>query len=338
MISHFDARDYLGSDELRTLVVRFVRRRVPEAEVDDVVQTILVAALEASSLPAAREELRKWVVGIARHKIADLHRGRRGHAVELPENLAVEVEPVSARSLARWAEKQTEGNPDAARTLGWMAREGGGEKLAHIAAEEDLPAPQVRQRVSRLRRFMRDRWKAELAAVAAVVVAMLVLWAWLRDPAPQPVAPAPEIVPVPAPEAPSPVERGQERRRLALEDCAAERWEACLDGLDDAAELDPEGDEAAAVRAARGRAERALAPDDSEGEAEDSKVEDGEDESRSAPSSTPTSTVPSPTSAVPLPPTDLKKSSPPPKAPPPKAQPSKPSGMSSDFFPGSQKK
>lgn len=334
----FDARAYLGSDELRALVTRFVRRRVPDGEVDDVVQTILVAALEATGLPESREDVRRWVVGVARHKVADLHR-RRGRAqhVELPETLASEDRPEEARSLARWATEQTQGNPDAIRTLDWMAREGSGEKLAHIAEEEALPAPQVRQRVSRLRRFMRAQWKAELAAVAAVVVAILVIWAWLRDPAPQPVAPAPELVPIPAPEVvppptPSPVERGRAVRELALRDCQAERWQRCLDGLDEAAELDPAGDEAPDVAAARERAEEALAPDEAE-----TMAKPGPDRSSSA---RPTPQAPPPTQTTPPPPKrppsfDRKKGIPKPQAPPASTTPS---GMSSDFFGGKKEK
>jgi DNA-directed RNA polymerase specialized sigma24 family protein len=253
----------LADPAMRRLIERFVRRRVPAGEVDDVVQTVLCDALAAEQPPDSDEALRKWLVGITRHKVADLHRanGRARH-VELPAELGADEEPHSAREWASWAEKQTEGNPDAERTLDWMAREGGGEKLAHIAEDEKLPATQIRQRVSRLRRMMRERWAAELAAVAAVLFAVLIAWMWLRREQPT----ADPVLPTPVPEtAPPELERAAKLRAEALGECDRNAWERCLEGLDEAAQLDPAGDTSQQVRRARERAEQAL---------EDSKIEE----------------------------------------------------------------
>src|SRR5690606_24791075 len=257
-----DFRRRLGSNELRSLLEGFVRRRVPPGEVDDVVQTILVDALEAPELPTDEASLRRWVVGIARHKGADFHRRKgRSQPVELNEQVAGDEPPISAREWARWADRQTEGNPDDQRTLDWMAREGGGEKLAHIAEDEKLPATQVRQRVSRLRRRLRAQWKAELAAVALVVALALVAWRLLREPAPQAVTPEPDPPPTTAPPRdPSPLERAHELRRAAFAACDDGRWQACLDGLEEARQLDPAGDRDDAVQDARRLVERRLAP------------------------------------------------------------------------------
>jgi DNA-directed RNA polymerase specialized sigma24 family protein len=270
-----DPQRLIASPEVRRLVEGVVRRRVPEREVDDVVQTVLCDALASDRAPDDEEQLRKWIVGITRHKVADFHRkGGRAKHVELPED-AVEGEepPLSAREWVEWAEKQTEGNPEAQRTLDWMAREGIGEKLAHIAEEEALPATQVRQRVSRLRRFMKQRWAAELAAVAAVVLLALVAWRLLRqeDPIAIP-TPVPEVTDGPR------VAEAKELRRAAYEQCAAENWQGCLDGLDSARELDAAGDAADSVQEARKQALEALedqtnndiapqkkGPDDSDG-------------------------------------------------------------------------
>jgi DNA-directed RNA polymerase specialized sigma24 family protein len=176
----------LGSPELRRLVESVVRRRVPEREVDDLVQTVLCDALASESIPEDDDALRRWLIGVARHKVADLHRkGARGQTVELPDELPdahpTEVQAVSTRDLARWADEQVEGNPTAKRTLEWLEREGEGETLADLAAEAKLPPDQVRQRVSRLRRFLKERWARELAAVAAVLtVAVALVW-WSRS-------------------------------------------------------------------------------------------------------------------------------------------------------------
>lgn len=298
----------LSSPELRELVERFVRRRVPELEVEDLVQTVLLDALASKTAPDGDEALRKWLVGITRHKVADFHRrGSRAKLVELPDQLEGDdaVAPHSAHEWADWAEKQTKDDPDAKRTLDWMARESVGEKLAHIAEQEQLPATQVRQRVSRMRRFMKRQWAAELAAVAAIVILAIVAWRLLRTP--EPVAnPQPDVVPDVVPEPVSPrLERAKKLRAEATEACDGERWRDCLDKLDQAAELDPEGAKAAGVVELEKRAQDALAPP-APSTPTDLKL--GPVPS----SSTPTNTVPAPKQ-----PPSLKGEPVPPSTPPP---------------------
>jgi DNA-directed RNA polymerase specialized sigma24 family protein len=257
----------LSDPELRRYLERYVRRRVPGADADDAIQSVLCAALEARRVPTDREELRKWLTGIARHKVGALYqKASREHVVELPEVEASNVpfEDLEASSLMRWAERQArfseaEGVDE---TLDWMARESDGEKLETIAAEAKLPPARVRQRVSRLRRWMKARWVAELAAFAgALVVLALSAW-WLSH---RPVAPlakrsrSPDASwSVPTPERPSPTQRAYEVRKLALDHCDHDRFVECLRGLDDAARLDPEGDAHPTVGAARRRAAREL--------------------------------------------------------------------------------
>ena len=273
-------RAALGKPEIRRLLLDFVKRRVPAADVDDVVQTILVDALAAAEVPSDHAELRKWVVGIARHKVADFHRkSKREAPVEAPEPEAPPA-PLEARELVGWAERQAAKAPGAARgpagaraakqTLDWMAREGEGEKLENIAADENVPAARVRQRVSRLRRWMKERWLAELAAVAALAVLAVVAWWLLRGPKEAPEAeirpdrPVPSVEP--APPEPTPLEQAQKLRAEALGLCEQEEWDRCVRGLDDAARLDPAGDQAPAVVDARARAAAAKelqAPPDS---------------------------------------------------------------------------
>ncbi|AUX42753.1 uncharacterized protein SOCE26_041860 [Sorangium cellulosum] len=253
----------LAEPGLRRSLEEFVRRRVPSAEVDDVVQTVLCDALASPARPTDPSELRRWLLGIARHKVADHHRrASREAATELPD-LPVGPPPVEARELARWAEEQASSSRDAQQTLAWMAREGEGEKLESIAAEAQVPAARVRQRVSRMRRWMRERWRAELAAVAALALLALVLARLLR-PADDPpeVAPLPEPPPIAPPaEVPPSRERLDRARALraeALRACDEAAWRPCLDRLDEAARLDPAGDGAPDVAAARRRALGAL--------------------------------------------------------------------------------
>jgi DNA-directed RNA polymerase specialized sigma24 family protein len=249
----------LGDPALRRSLEDFVRRRVPPADVDDVVQTVLCDALAAEGRPRDPGELRRWLLGIARHKVADLHRrAHREPPAELPDLEALPP-PVEARDLLRWADQQAGATRDAKQTLDWMTREGDGEKLESIAASEQVPAARVRQRVSRMRRWMKERWAAELGAAAVLLTLVLVGWWWLRRPSEDtPVAHPDKPRPSSSFEAPSPLEDARALRDKALDDCARAAWDACLDGLDKARALDPDGDKAPRIGDARKRAEEAL--------------------------------------------------------------------------------
>ena len=244
---------------LRVALERFVRAKVPPSEVDDIVQASLTDALATTEGPETEEEIRRWLYGIVRHKIADhFRRAARERAPdvgEASEELA-EQTPHSARDLLRWAEQELPEGEQAKSTLEWMLREGQGEKLEHIAEQEALAAPRVRQRVSRLRRYFRERWAQQLAAVAAivlVVLAGLLIWASRTDPQPRIVRDVPSAIP--------PLEqRVGELRQRAFEDCQQERWQECLDGLDEAQRLDPVGDARPDVQRARKQATDALVP------------------------------------------------------------------------------
>jgi RNA polymerase sigma factor (sigma-70 family) len=250
----------LADPALRQFLLDFVRRRVSPADADDIVQTVLCEALVAKSRPKDATELRKYLLGIARHKVADAHRSRAREEVrEVPElpDLPERPAPVEEASLLRWAERQAPATEEAQKTLAWMAREGEGEKLETIAAEERVPAARVRQRVSRMRRWMKERWLAELAAVAALAVAALVLWRIFRRPPEPEVMPAPDVT-APQPPPIAPLDRARALRADALRKCDAEDFRGCLEMLDEAKRLDPAGDLEQGVQAARERAQRAL--------------------------------------------------------------------------------
>ncbi|MGK3990105.1 RNA polymerase sigma factor [Sorangium sp. So ce136] len=189
------SRSPLADPDLRRTLTDFVRRRMSGADVEDVVQTVLCEALTAKACPEEPAEFRCWLLGIARHKVArHLRRSARESVAELPD-VPVAPPPIEARELARWAERQAAASTrDAEQTLDWMAREGEGEKLESIAAAEHVPAARVRQRVSRMRRWMRERWLAELAAVAALSLLALLVARLLRRPKEE-IAFRPEPVP-----------------------------------------------------------------------------------------------------------------------------------------------
>ena len=250
----------LADPRLRREVLAVVRRRVRGDDADDVVQAALADVLSAARVPEDSEEFRRFVFAVTRNKMFDHFRRR---VREMPEEVAHEAaaseEPLSARDILRWAEGKLP-DSEAAHTLQWMLREGDGEKLEQIARDANLPAPRVRQRVSRLRRFLRERWAAELmlGTLALALLTPLALYCYRHWFPPAGIVEQPPSL---RPEPPqSPAAQGRELRRLALERCPRADANECLDALDHAQSLDPAGDSAAEVVNARKAAAARLAP------------------------------------------------------------------------------
>ncbi len=244
----------LADPTLRDALQKLARRRLPPAEVDDLVQNVLADALDARGAPHDDAAFRRWVQGIARHKIADLYR-RRGRLPphETDDDATGVADPGPATGeLSQWIERELPKTEDAQATLHWLLRESEGETLDEIAREAKLPAPRVRQRVSRLRRHFQTRWLALGAAGLALLLgAGYAAHVWLDE-----TSVTPPIAREPVPEA----DRAQQLREHGLEQCAAANFEECLRALDEAKSLDPIGDEAGAIRDARAAAARALSP------------------------------------------------------------------------------
>src|SRR5512140_393359 len=70
-------RDFIADPGLYRAVLRFVQARVPKAEAADIVQATLADALGSDSAPADAQKLAPWIMGIARHKVADWCRRNR---------------------------------------------------------------------------------------------------------------------------------------------------------------------------------------------------------------------------------------------------------------------
>ncbi|HEX3774824.1 MAG TPA: sigma factor [Polyangiaceae bacterium] len=243
----------LADPALREALLKLARRRVPAGEVDDLVQNTLADALASDSAPLEDAAFRRWVQGIARHKIADLYR-RRGRLPPLDGDLdETSAEPnAGAGELGQWLERELPKTHDAKATLHWLLRESEGETLDEIAREAAMPAPRVRKRVSRLRRHFQTRWLALGAAGLALLIGAAFLFHDWQ-------ARTTGLVVI-APEGVSPEDRARALRDQALERCANAHYDECLRGLDQAKALDPIGEQASAVQAARAAAARAVSP------------------------------------------------------------------------------
>jgi len=233
--------------DLRSALVAMVRKRVPESEVEDIVQSALAEAIASPHAPADSESLRRWIFGVAKHKVVDYHRRAGRESFDLPDVEGTPAPHLEA-DLLRWAERNLPEGTENQKTLDWMLREGEGEKLESIAASEKLPPPRVRQRVSRLRRHFKENWQREVALLAAlgVIISAVVLFV-LKKEDPNPIITHEVVDP-----------RAEPMRRLALEKCAKNEWQPCVDGLDEARRLDPAGDKLPEVERARQAASSAL--------------------------------------------------------------------------------
>jgi RNA polymerase sigma factor (sigma-70 family) len=241
----------LAEPSLMRAVEVAVRRRIRGDEADDVVQATWTDVLQAADVPSDPEEFRRFVFGVARHKVFDHYRRR---AREVPTETLAELEqppePLSARDILRWAEGELP-DSESKDTLEWMLREGDGEKLEHIARDANLPAPRVRKRVSRLRRFLRERWAAELLLGALLAAGA---YFYVKREVPDERA-MPERIREKAPR-----ELARDIRRRAVDECRAGDARLCLHELDRAKALDPAGDIEPDVTESRRVAADRLAP------------------------------------------------------------------------------
>jgi RNA polymerase sigma factor (sigma-70 family) len=246
----------LADPELRRSLSRMARRGVPPHEVEDIVQEALTEALTARVELREPRHLRGWLGGVIRHKVVDFHRRNSRETLSDPPDEPRPADEGTGRDLLRWAEGNLPGGKADQQTFEWLLREGDGERLEEIARSEEMPAERVRQRVTRLRRHLRERWAAELAAALAAACFLGLLWAILAPNPTDPIA-APRDLPAP-PRSVAPAVRAHQLRLQALEHCAAGSPRPCLDGLDQAAALDPDGDQLPEIQRARRQAERSL--------------------------------------------------------------------------------
>jgi RNA polymerase sigma factor (sigma-70 family) len=258
MTNPSDLHTWLSDPARIRAITQAIGAKVPTSDVEDVVQSTLADALTAAEPPHEEAAFDRWLFGIARHKVADHYRRHRHQEVVDSDTVAttahLEATPETARDLLRWVDQELPKQPETTRTLEWMMREASGDRLETIAKEHELSAPAVRQRISRLRRYLRERWALELTAALGLLVVVTGLFAYRQRHIQPPIGP--EIVGV----APSAAESARRLREAALSACRAGEWRPCLVGLDRARALDPLGDSAEVVQSARLGAARALNP------------------------------------------------------------------------------
>lgn len=170
----------------RRWLAAIVRHRVPHADADDVVQSVLCDALASSCAPADDREISKWIFGIARNKVADFHR-RAKRENESHEEMSTGARGGEMRVMLRAVIDDASARNHEA--LEWIVREHEGEELASIAEELSIPAPVVRQRVSRLRRALRERWLGATGVLVLLLASVAGMTEWKSRHAHESIAP-----------------------------------------------------------------------------------------------------------------------------------------------------
>jgi len=131
----------LRDKELREAIAKVLAGRVPAADIEDVVQETLIAAYEATRLPADPQKRRQYVFGVARNR-AYKHRrklritpqpGREENVEDLPPAVPVgsstaAMTLVDQRDLLK--KVAVDLTPSQLVTLEWLARQMMGESLA----------------------------------------------------------------------------------------------------------------------------------------------------------------------------------------------------------------
>jgi DNA-directed RNA polymerase specialized sigma24 family protein len=155
----------------RQTLVRYARRRVPAAEVEDVVQEALCDALQ-SSAPSSRPEMLRWSLTILRRRIVDSYRARTRAAHEPDDSAAAlaagahHPEPgIEARDCLLRLDFTHE-------AMDLILAESAGDSLELVARNNGITPEAARQRVSRHRRYLRT-WLA-----AAAMLSLLAAFAW----------------------------------------------------------------------------------------------------------------------------------------------------------------
>jgi DNA-directed RNA polymerase specialized sigma24 family protein len=247
--------------------IRLVLRRngVPDADVPDLVQQVLLQAQSSEATPAEEPDRTRYIHAIARN-VAGVRRGELAANLQIEplagdDELANAYEPAADHGSRQLAQKVlAEVDAHASQGLDWLLRaKVDGEPLPAIAASEGVPVDRVRQRVARLRRRMQSVAVA-LGTLATIVLLATFMKRWrLHDHATDI---GPDYAKSETPPTPTPVEQAALLRRQAQRELVAGDATGCLRDLDEARTLDPAGDKVPETARARNDALLMLQPKD----------------------------------------------------------------------------
>jgi DNA-directed RNA polymerase specialized sigma24 family protein len=236
---------------------RVIRRQgVRWADVDDVIQLVLMAVTKSTTMPTREPDRTKYLVVMTHHIAIDFANDERKRADRVPMgNILQGIAAPGATSpetidFARRVHAAAVARD--AQAAEWALRSTvKGEAQTAIAEEAGVPVDRVRQRISRLFAWVREN--GNKLAMATLGLALLGLWGLSRREA--------DVVSSPAPRGEAPGDRAAPLRSKAASECGAQMWRECLHHLDEARDIDPDGDTAPRVQAMRREAQAAIGRD-----------------------------------------------------------------------------
>jgi DNA-directed RNA polymerase specialized sigma24 family protein len=251
---------HLADPAVHEVLRKAVRKLVRPGDVDDIVQTTLVAALADPNYPEKREVFIAWLVTKGRSKAIDhLRSTRRSEHLftEAPEGdvnvlehgpAANASETHDATEALRFTQARIDehvADPRTERGARWLMLHLRGESYEDIADDERVRPETVQHAVARLKRNLNATW---ITAAALVLLFFLLRGLFGRNTEnerarPQPVPSALPTLepPAPLPPAPTPEEVARDLRNDAVIECRAGEWIRCVEDLQRAGEEDPAG-------------------------------------------------------------------------------------------------
>jgi RNA polymerase sigma-70 factor (ECF subfamily) len=236
----------LSDPKTRAQILKVLRARgVPESELEDLVQEVLLQAFRAPGFPEhSDDEGRRYAVGIARYEAID-HANDRKEQPEvqslegLPETTAApDGLPYEDRDLVHKAVGLAHAKSPR-KVEAYVRSEIHGDTHVEMAREQNVSPGRMRSYSSDGKSTLRAAMRA-LGGIAAVLAVVSAIALWLRRH-------EGEVTH-------SPREYAAELREKARRDCAASEWKTCADELRRANEAWPEG-ETPELKALREKAE-----------------------------------------------------------------------------------
>ena len=259
----------LRDEILQAKIVDVLRKKgVPESAHDDVLQVTLIAAVRAPTLPGGSGMDRdRYVLGTAGHKAIDYVRNAC-RQVELDDSADADaVAPdgpqadlVAERDfLAKVLKVPARDEPLLQSYARYKLDEA---PLKEIAKDEGIPYRRLQKRILDLEERLRKRALkmlkyGRISGVLAALLLALGISRWELEPVPGMMHDYPGPISMLEPAVSThvtqvdPVDWAAVLRGEAFASCLHYDWKQCLNGLDAARDLDPDGDGDPAVQAAR---------------------------------------------------------------------------------------
>jgi DNA-directed RNA polymerase specialized sigma24 family protein len=247
---------------------RWLKGRVPAEDVGDMVQAVLAELLPYRDPPETVEALIALGRQMLKNDLVDHYRHRKTvRGVEVQPRDETVDETVGGRANEQaWDEIDTKKR---AEILGHLVERGAltaadlellertdAEGYRTVAQELGTNEVALRKRAQRKRALLEQKW-LRYAAFGLPGLAIILLIVKAVQP-PPPVGHAPPWTGTP--DEPTPEERAAALRANAEHACGAAQWEECLDKLDQARDLDPDGEQDPKVQGLRAKAHAGLSP------------------------------------------------------------------------------